>query len=210
MPAAAGSDAVHAARQRRARLTNWASCSRRRPDRHPGHPPRPKPGRPNTDECSGRLDRRASRCAWWHVGRRAAGPSERVGRFAAPAAPGGLARRPRRCAPECTRGSLRAGVPPQSPHQPPSLSEGDWWGDLHAVGREAGSPLRLLKARRQHHPSPTPSREGRGHPHPPPAPGRERGVQAKGSALVFLLAGRLSLIDFLCERGCHVREVRLV
>jgi len=47
---------------------------RRRPDRHPGHPPSPEPGRwrPNTLRCSQRLARRASRCVWWHVGRSAA------------------------------------------------------------------------------------------------------------------------------------------
>src|SRR5690349_15775689 len=53
---------------------------------------------------------------------------------------GRVAARPKARGAACARASHR-----NPPHQPPSPCEGDWWGDLQAVGREAGSPLRLLK-----------------------------------------------------------------
>lgn len=99
----------------RSTALRFASCAAHVPDRHPGHPPSPVPGRPTARlKCSGRLDRRASRCAWWHVGRRGADPREirRAARAAvAPAAP---SRRPRVLGP-----SLRAVAPPMSRSGPP-------------------------------------------------------------------------------------------
>jgi hypothetical protein len=91
-PGIAGADVLRAWRERRARLTNWpaarrsalrftalrfASFAAHVPHRHPGPPPCPMPGRLNSPVSEVRLDRRASRCAWCHVGRGAAGPRVR-------------------------------------------------------------------------------------------------------------------------------------
>jgi hypothetical protein len=78
-----------------------------------------------------RLDRRASRCAWWHVGRRVAAARDRPDGCAATAAPGKLAHRPRRCA------ALGEGQPVrQSSHRaPPSCAPVKSEGDSTAVTR---------------------------------------------------------------------------
>ena len=131
--------------------------------------------------CSQRLDRRASRCARLGVTSVAEPPllvSRAVG-CAAAAAPGELARRPRRCAALRAGGSACAGRPTAlPPAAPPSMGEGDLWGDLQAVGRETGSLLRLLK--NPTHPQPLPVREG-AVPTPRPPVGGSEEVRAEGS-----------------------------
>ena len=90
----------------------------------------------NAEISSSRLVRRASRaCAWCHVVRGAAG--SQVMRSAARAL-----RLAKRVAAPCARPAHRA-----PPSCAPVLREGDLWGDLNTVGREAGSPLRLLETR---------------------------------------------------------------
>ena len=111
-------------------------CAALEPDRPPGHPPRPVPGRPKTErpnclDCPLRLDRRASRCAWCHVGRRAAAAGGRCGRFAV------------LCDLEAWDSACASGPTALPPTAPPSDHEGDLWGDLQAVGRVTGSLLRL-------------------------------------------------------------------
>ena len=131
---------------RRSTALRFASCAARVPDRHPGHPPRQEPGRPTARlKCSGRLDRRAVRCARWHVGRRGANPRD-VGR-AARVAPAGPSRRPLVLGPLMRRGRCPdepigpAAIPQASP---PSLVRGTCWGIFNAVGRATGSPLSVL------------------------------------------------------------------
>ena len=92
-----------------------------------------------------RLDRRASRCAWWHVGRRAAAARDRSVGCTATAAPGELAHRLRRCVARGRWQPVRQSSHRAPPSCAPVKSEGDLWGDLQAVGRETGSLLRLLK-----------------------------------------------------------------
>ncbi len=72
--------------------------------------------------------------AWCHVVRGAAGSRW----MRSPA----LRFDPRRSGSTCARPPHRA-----PPSCAPVLREGDLWGDLNTVGREAGSPFRLLKTR---------------------------------------------------------------
>src|SRR5574337_989708 len=118
-----------------------------------------------------RLDRRASRCAWWHAGRAAAAARERWAGFAAAAAPDKLAHRPRCCAGPGGWQPVRQSSHRALPTSPRPLARGTCGGIFK---RWAGKPAHCF-GREEHHPSPTPSREGRGHAHPPPARGRERG-----------------------------------
>ena len=93
-----------------------------RSSRTPPRPPAmPGAGPLNTDalKCSQRLDRRAIRCARWHVGRGAAAARDRSVGFAATAAPGVLAQRPRRCAGRGKEAARAPVVPPRSPHGAP-------------------------------------------------------------------------------------------
>ena len=76
-------------------------------------------------KCSQRLDRRASRCAWWHVGRRGAAARDRSVGCAATAAPGELAHRPRHCAARGRWQPVRQSSHRAPPTAPPSTCEGD-------------------------------------------------------------------------------------
>jgi len=89
-----------------------------RPARHPVHPPRPQPGRLALEVLGPARPACHSLTLGGTPVATAAGPSDRVGRFAAPAAPGKLAQRPRRCAPECTRAA--AGAPVSAHRDPPT------------------------------------------------------------------------------------------
>jgi len=161
-PGIAGLHVHHAARDRQARLTNWpgaralhsTACRSRalRPRQIVTRPPAtpdagpPDAQQPNAEACSLRLDRRASRCAWCHVGRRAAAASAACGRLRR-ALPG--------CATSMCWGSPCASRPTAlPPAAPPSVNEGDLWGDLQAVGRGTGSLLRLLRTPPIPHPFP--------------------------------------------------------
>ena len=141
-----------------------ASCAAHMPDRHPGRPPCPEPGRPTAGlKCAGRLDRRAIRCARWHVGRRGADPRD-VGRATrAAVAPAAPARLPLVLGPSMRRGRcpdepIAPTAIPQA--SPPSLVRGTCWGIFNAVGRVTGSPLFVLASRSNSHPTPRPPQGG--------------------------------------------------
>ncbi len=75
------------------------------------------------------------RLAWWHIGRGAASPEHGQP----------VRQAPHRAPPSCA----------------PVKGEGDRWGDLQAMGREAGALLRLLKPTQKQTPTPRPpSRAG--------------------------------------------------
>lgn len=115
----------------------FASCAARVPDRHPGHPPRPEPGRLNT-----KLARAGSTAApvaslggtavaeapaFVNVWRATRG-SRRASKAVTPAA---SARAPLPCG-RCPSCPVKAHRDP--PTAPPSASEGDLWGDLQCGG----------------------------------------------------------------------------
>ncbi len=161
-------------------------------------PPR-SPATPDAGPLVARCDRAGStrapvvrlRLPWCHAGRGDAGTQGWGGLLRAATAPGDLSQRPP---------MLRALVPylhPSSPVNPPRspqrrprrITRGTCGGIFDAVGREAGSSLRLLFTQFIPHPFPTPSREGRGRAHPPPARGRERGSPSRRISLKELMTG---------------------
>jgi hypothetical protein len=118
----------------------------------------------NALKCSQRLDRRASRCAWCHVGRGAAAARE-------------LRCRLRFAAPPAVVAARAPGVPPRSPQlRPRRITRGTCGGIFKGGG--PGNWLTASAAENPTHLQPLPVREGA---HPPPARGRERGVRAEGS-----------------------------
>ena len=148
----------------RSTALRFASCAAHVPDRHPGHPPSPVPGRPTARlKCSGRLDRRASRFAWWHVGRRGADPRERRRAARAAVAPAAPSRRPLVLGPSLRRGCCPdesiepTAIPPTAP---PSPVRGTCGGIFNAVGRVTGSPFPVLASRSNSHPTPRPPQGG--------------------------------------------------
>jgi hypothetical protein len=147
------------------------------PDRHPGHPPRPEPGRLNTRTHE--LARSGStaapvahlRLTWCHVGRRAAGPRCRGRAPRAADAPGvpvtpAAVARPLFGAPGRFPEAGSAHRDP--PTAPPSRDEGDLWGDLQCGGPGNRFTVRRVRARVEQ-------------PPPPPArpQGRERGEPSR-------------------------------
>ena len=125
----------------------------------PRSPATPDAGPLKALMCSHQLDRRASRCALWHVGRRAAAARGLAVAFAATAAPGKLAHRPRRCVARTRWQRVR-----QSSHRaPPSCAPVDSRGGL-VGGSSSGGPgnwLTASAAEEPTHPQPFPVREGR-------------------------------------------------
>ena len=154
-------------------------------------------------KCSQRLDRRASRCAWWHVGRRAAAARDRSIGCAAAAAPGKLAHRPRHCAARGEGAARAPVVPPRSPHGAPVELRGGLVGGSSSGG--PGNWLTASAAKKTTHPQPLPVREG-AMPTPRPPVGGSKGVRARGS--VFREPGPgpgwlLSIGDRHGKRFCH-------
>lgn len=149
-------------RDRRSRLTNWPAaralrcaplrcaplpCAALVPDRHPGHPPRPEPGRLNAKGQLGPA--RPPRQSLRLVARRSLQPPTLVivgGPLAPAVAPAAPSRRPRCSGPPGVRSLPDEPVQPTAIPQtaPPSWVRGTCWGIFNAVGRETGSPFRLL------------------------------------------------------------------
>jgi hypothetical protein len=128
----------------------------------PRPPATPAAGPPECEVCSGRLDRRASRCARWHVGRGAAGPRDR----------GRAARRVRRASgavtPSAVTRALCVAVAARCPgwahRDPPNcapvLDEGDLWGDLQCGGPGNRLTVSPVGDRLNSHPTPRPPQGG--------------------------------------------------
>jgi hypothetical protein len=127
----------------------------------PEQPMRQQPVR-CCDVCSGRLDRRASRFAWWHVGRRGADPRER-GRAAR-----GVRRASGAVTPSARARALGAAVAFVEPVQPtaipptapPTSCEGDLWGDLQCGGPMNRLAAFCVRSRSKGHPTPRPPQGG--------------------------------------------------
>jgi hypothetical protein len=145
---------------------------RRRPDRHPGHPPRPMPGR-----CCKRWSARSGSAVAPFAalgGTSAAGPPLLVSFGSAALQP--LRQASWHIGPDAAPSVGRWQPVRQSSHRAPPrrprrIARGTCGGIFK---RWAGKPAHCFGCE-EHHPSPTPSREGRGHAHPPPARGREQG-----------------------------------
>jgi hypothetical protein len=185
----------------------FASFAAHVPDRRPGHPPRPEPGRLNSryvnnrcDACSGPLDRRASRSrafAWWHVGRRGADPRDR-GRAAR-----GARRASGAVTPSAGARALGAAVAFVAPVQPPAIPpaapptscEGDLWGDLQCGGPMNRLAVSCVRSRREH--TPPPARPSRG--------GSEES-QAEGSVFSSPMREAAGPSDDHCS--CRARRAR--
>jgi hypothetical protein len=137
------------------------------PDRHPGHPPCPEPGRrnANADAMSARAGSTAAPVAA-RGGTSAAEAPVLVklgGPFAAAVAPAAPSRRPRFLGPSLRRGRCPvAPVGPTAipPTAPPSLVRGTCGGIFNAVGRQTGSPFFVLASRSNSHPTPRPPQGG--------------------------------------------------
>ena len=94
----------------------------------------------NPLKCSQRLDRRASRCALCHVGRRAAAAHGLSVAFAGTAAPGELAHRPQYCAARWRWQRVRQSSHRAPPSKPPSMGEGDINGCLPVAAARRRAP----------------------------------------------------------------------
>ena len=151
-----------------------------RPDRHPGHPPRPKPGRWNASQRSPARPARQSLA----LGVMSSAETPALGTrspFAAFAAPDKLSRRLRRCVANEKEGQPRAPVdPPRSPQlRPRPSSRGTCGGIKRGGGPGTGALLRLRG--KTTHPPPLPVREGAVPTLRPPVGGNEK-VQAEGGS----------------------------
>lgn len=145
-----------------ARLTNCPSAA---PSRSSPRPPAaPEAGQLNGQcaACSDQLGRRASRCAWWHVGRRDAAPLDlwraaRSFRRASVAVTPSADARALRVAVACVEQVQPTALPPTAP---PASCEGDLWGDLRCGGPMNRLAASVVRSRQDSYPTPRPPQGG--------------------------------------------------
>jgi hypothetical protein len=142
------------------RFASWAAHV---PDRHPGHPPCPQPGRLNAK--SARAGSTAAPVAALGGTSVAEAPTlvKLGGPLAAAVAPAAPSRWPRFLGPSLRRGRCPvAPVGPTAipPTAPPSPVRGTCGGIFNAVDRETGSPFLVLASRSNSHPTPRPPQGG--------------------------------------------------
>ncbi len=141
----------------------FASSAAHVPDRHPGHPPHPEPGRLNPESApAGSTAAPVAALGGTSV---AEAPTlvDVGGPLAAAVAPAAPSRRPRLLGPSLRRGRCSvAAVGPTAipPTAPPSLVRGTCGGIFNAVGRVTGSPFVVLASRSNSHPTPRPPQGG--------------------------------------------------